>query len=100
MLIKKTSWKRLFTSEFLSALRKKWFNSYKFSTNTFILNIRYRYPRSKYKICFYFFNDQLNYVLAYYFAELKTTKNNINKFLTNLLIVFFTKNLSYKNADK
>ena len=49
---------------------------------------------------FYIFNDQLNYALAHYFAELETTKCNVNKFLFNPLMTFFTKKLSYKNADK
>ena len=38
--------------------------------------------------------------MAHYFAESKTTKGNVNKFLFDLLIASFTKKLSYKNVDK
>ena len=56
--------------------------------------------RSKYKNNFYPCKDQLDYSLAHYFAELETTKGNMNKFLTDLLIAFFIEKLFYKNADK
>ena len=38
--------------------------------------------------------------MAYYFAEFKTTKSNVNKFLINLLMAPFTKKFFYENADK
>ena len=38
--------------------------------------------------------------MAHYFVESKTTKSNINKFLSDLFITGFTKKLSYKNTDK
>lgn len=65
-----------------------------------MLHMKYKHLGSKDKSSFYFFNDQLNYALAHYFAKLETTKNNMNKFLTNPLIAFFTKKLFYNNANK
>lgn len=41
------------------------------------------------------FTDQLNYILVNYFVKSKTSKNNINRFLFNVLIVLFIKKLSY-----
>ena len=85
-------WKKLFASEFLSALREEWFNSHEFPTGTFISDKKYKHPRFKYKNSFYFFNDQPDYGLAHYFAKSETTKNNMDKFSTDPLIVPFTKN--------
>ena len=65
MLTEDMTWKKLFASEFLSALRKKWFNSHKFSASTSISYKKYKYLRSKHKNCFNFFNDLLNYGLAH-----------------------------------
>lgn len=93
MLIKHMLWKRLLTSKFLSALKKEWFNSYEFFAGTTISNKKYRHLRSKH-------NKQQNYTLAYYFAESKTIKGNVNKFLTDLLMTLLHKKLSYKNVDK
>lgn len=87
-------------SEFLSTLRKEWFNSHEFSIGTLISDQRYNHLESKPKNTFHPFNNQLDYILAHYFAKLETTKSNINKFLTDPLIVSLTKKLSYKNADK
>ena len=95
-----TSRKVLLTSESLSALREEWFSSYKFPTGTRILDIKYRYPGSKYNSSFYPFNDQLDYALAHYFVESKTIKSNVNKFLTDLLMAPLTKKLSYKDVDE
>lgn len=44
-------------SESLLILKKKWFKSYKFSFSILILDMKYRYPKSKYKNNFYLFND-------------------------------------------
>ena len=93
-------WERLFASEFLSALREKWFNSHKFPAGTPISDKKYKHLESKYQNSFYHFNDQLNYGLAHYFAESETTKSDINKFLTDLLIALLIKRLSYKNPNK
>ena len=83
MLTENTPQKRLFVSEFLLALREKWFNSHKFSAGTSISDKKYKYPRSKHKNSFYNFYNQLNYGLAHFFVESKTIKSNMNKFLTN-----------------
>lgn len=78
-----------------------WFTIYKFLTSIFILlDIKYKYSRLQYKNIFYLFNDKLNYILAYYFIKLKIIKDNINKFLINLLIALFTKKLFYKNINE
>ncbi len=92
--------KRLFASESLSALRKEWFSSHEFPTDTPISDKKYKHPRFKHKNSFYPFNDQLDYSLAHYFAESETTKGNMNKFLTNPLITPLTEKLPYKNADE
>ena len=38
--------------------------------------------------------------MAQYFAELETTKGNVNKFLFDPLMIPLTKKLSYINADE
>lgn len=86
--------KRLFANEFSSAQRKKWFSSHKFLIKIKISDIKYRHLGSKHTSSFYLFNDQLNYTMAYYFARLETIKGNMNEFLTNLLMAFFTEKLS------
>lgn len=100
MPIKDISQKRLFLSKFLLVLKKKWFNSHEFLVSTFMSDMKYRYPKSKYKSNFYSFNNQLDYALTYYFTKLETIKKNVNKFLINSFIISFTKNMFYKNADK
>ena len=100
ILTKDMPWRNLFASEFLLALREEWFSSHEFSAITIISDIKYNHPRLQYKNCFYSFNNQLDYSLAHYFLELKTTKSNIDQFLTNPLMVFLIIKLSYKNADK
>lgn len=65
-----------------------------------ITNIKYNYPDLLYKNRFYSFNNQLNYILIYYFTKLEIIKYNINKFLFYLFIALFIKKLFYKNADK
>lgn len=72
-------------------LKEKWFSIHEFLADTSISNMKYKHLRSKYKNNFDFFNDQLDNILVYYFTELENTKNNINIFLTDLLIALFTK---------
>lgn len=96
MSTKDTSWKRLLMSEFLSALREKWFSSHEFPTSIWISNIKYRHSGWKHKSSFYSFNDQLDHTLTHYFPESKTTKDNVNKFWTDPLMAPFTKKLFYK----
>lgn len=76
------------------------FSNSKFSAGTPVLDTRYKHPGSQNNNLFYPFNNQVNYALAYYFTDLKTTKGNINKFLTNFLIKPIIKNLLYHNVDK
>lgn len=49
---------------------------------------------------FYLSNNQLDYTPANNFVESITTKGNINKFLSNPLIVSLTNKLLYRNTDK
>ena len=100
MPTKDTSRKELPASKSLTALRKEWFSSYKFSAGIRISDIKYRYQGSKHNNSFYPFNDQLNYSLAHYFTKSETTKGNVNKFLTDPLIPLLIGKLSYKNADE
>ena len=76
------------------------FNKSEFSIGTLVLNIRYEHSESQNSNLFYPFNDQLDYALADYFAESETTKCNIDKFLSNLLMKPITKKLSYCNVDE
>lgn len=82
------------------SLRKVRFNKLEFLTCIPISDIKYDLPRSQNDDPFYPFNNQLDYALAHYFADSKTTKGNINKFLSNLLMALLTKKLSYRNVDK
>lgn len=70
-------------------------NEYKFPTGIHILDTKYNYPGTKNNNLFYYFNEQLDYVLAHYFIESESIKHNIDKFLSNLLIKPITKKLSY-----
>lgn len=72
----------------------------KFSAGTPVSDIKYNYMGFKNQDSFYLFSNQFDYALAHYFAELETTKSNINKFLSYPLIIPLTKKLSYKNVDE
>ena len=98
--IEKTPQDGLLTSEFSSLLREEWFTGNKFPAGTSVLDIKYNHLGLKHQNSFYPFNDQLDYALAHYFAELETTKGNVNKFLSDPLMTPLTKKLSYKNADE
>lgn len=100
ILTKDISQKRLLISKFLSIMRKEQFSSYEFFIGTQISDIKYKHLESKYQSSFYPFNNQLNYALAHYFAKSMITKDNINKYLTDLLMVPLTKKLSYTNTDE
>ena len=76
------------------------FSESEFLAGTPVLDTKYKHPRSQNNNPFYSFNGQLDYALAYYFANLEITKRNVDKFLTNLLMKPITKNLSYCNADE
>ena len=81
-------------------LREKWFTGKEVPAGTPVSDIKYKHPGLKHQNSFYLFNDQLDYALAHYFAESKTIKGNVNKFLSDPLMTPLTKKLSYKNADK
>ena len=85
----------LLGSESSSSLRKDRFNKQKFSAGTLVSNIKYDHSGSQNNNLFYPFYNQLDYALAHYFAESKTTKDNVDKFLSNQLIAPLTKKLSY-----
>lgn len=74
---------RLLANEFSLLLRKEWFTEIKFSAGTPISKIKYNHLGLQYENNFYLFKDQLDYALAHYFAESKTTKGNANKFLSD-----------------
>ena len=97
---KNKPWDGLLASKFLSLLGEEWFTRNEFPVGIPISNIKYNHPKVKHQNSFYPFNDQLNYALAYYFAESETTKGNVNKFLSDLLMTLLTKKLSYKNTDE
>lgn len=97
---KVTPWKRLLVSESLLLLKEKRFTKHKFSSSTPISDIKYRHPRSKHKISFHTFNNQLDNALAHYLAESKTIKSNVNKSLNDPLMAPFTEKLSDKNANE
>lgn len=90
----------LFASKLSLSLREVWFNNQKFFTGLLISNIKYNHLRSQKNNTFYPFNNQLDYILAHFFIDFKTIKSNVNRFLSNSLIVLFTKKLFYQNADK
>lgn len=100
MLTKKIPQDGLLINKFLLFLKEKQFIGNKFLAGIPILDIKYNHLGLKYKNSFNSFKNQLDYALAYYFAELKTTKGNINKFLSDSLMSSFPKKLSYKNLDE
>ena len=75
-----TSQTGLFGSELSLFLRKVRFNDQKFTANTPVFNIKYNLPEFQNNNLFYFFHDQLDHGPVKYFAESKTTKNNMNTF--------------------
>lgn len=78
-LLVSTSQNRLL-SELFSTFRKITFSKSEFSTDSPVLETRYKYLESQKENLYYPFNDQVDCTLAYYFVELETIKCNINKF--------------------
>lgn len=76
------------------------FSEFKSIANILVLDTLYKYLRSQNNKLFYLFNDQLDYILAYYFTKSETTKRNIDRFFINLLMKLITKKLLYRNRDK
>ena len=87
-------------SEFLLVLRDEWYSSHEFLTSIPISDKKYKYLKSKYKNSFYFFNNQLDYNFEHHFRKFKTIKDNMNKFLIDVLMTLLIKKLSYKNANQ
>ena len=87
-------------SELSWNIRAVIFSKSKFLVSTPVSDTRYKYPRSQKYNPFYPFNNQFDCILINYFAESKTTKRYIDKFLSHLLMKPIIKNLSYYNANK
>ncbi len=99
-LSKRISQDRLLASKLSSFLREVRFNEQESLTDKLVLDIKYYHLGSQKNNSFHPFNDQLDYTHVTSFAEFETTKGNVNRFLSNLLIFLFTKKLSYQNANK
>ena len=89
-LAERTSQHGLFRSELSSFVREVRFSDQEFAAGIFISNIKYNHPRFENDYIFYLFHDQLNYGLVKYFAESKTTKSNVDKFLSEPLMAPLT----------
>lgn len=74
---------KLFVNKLELFLKKTRFIKQEFSICKLVLDIKYYYSGFQNNNLFYFFNNQLDCVLANYFAKFKTTKCNIIKFLSN-----------------
>ncbi len=85
------------SSSFLSEIK---FSDQEFSAGTTVSNIKYNHPRFQNNNSFYPFYDRLDHGLAKYFVESKTTKSNVDKFLSELLMASLTEKLFYRNADE
>ena len=70
--------------------REATFSESQFPTGTPVLDTQYEHLRSQNNNPFYPFNNQLDYTFGYYFAELETTKYNIDRFFTKLLMNLIT----------
>ena len=90
----------LLAKESSSSLTEVRFSKQEFSASKLVSNIKYYHPDSSNNNLFHPFNDKLDYALATYFAEFKTNKGNVNRFLSDSLMASFTKKLSYQNVDK
>ncbi len=87
-------------SELSQNFREVTFSKSEFPIGTPVSDTRYVHHGSQSNNPFHLFNDQLDYALAHYFAELETIKCNIDKFLSNSLMKPITKKLLYCNADE
>ncbi len=90
----------LLASELSPSLREIRFSKQEFPAGIPVSDIKYQHPGSQNNNLFHPFNDQLDYVLATYFAESETTKGNVDRFLSDPLMAPLTKKLSYRNADE
>ena len=85
----------LLTSKLSVFLREVRFNEQEFLAGKPVLDIKYFHLGSQNTNLFHPFNDQLDYILAIYFVESETTKDNIDRFLSDSLMAPLTKKLSY-----
>ena len=69
-------------------------------TNTKDLSTKNIFRIKASKQFFYLFNDQFDYALAHYFAELGINKRKANKFLSDPLMISLSEKWFYQNADK
>ena len=90
----------ILASESSSSLREVMFSEHEFSTGKLVLDIKYHHLGSQNDNFFYLFNNQLDYALTTYFLKFKTTKGNVNRFLSDPLMAPLTEKLSYQNTDK
>ena len=90
----------LLASASSSSLRKVRFSEQEFLAGKLVSDTKYHHPGSQNNNPFYPFDNQLDYALANYFVESKTTKSNVDRFLSNPLMIPLTEKLSYQNADK
>ncbi len=90
----------LLASELSSSLREVRFCEQGFPAGIPVSDIKYHHPGSQNDNPFHPFNDQLDYALATFFAESETTKDNVDRFLSDPLMAPLTEKLSYRNADK
>ena len=90
----------LLGSESSSSLTEVRFSEQEFPAGTPVSNIKYDHPGSQNDNLFYPFHNQLDYALVHYFAQSETTKDNVDKFLSDLLMAPLTEKLSYQNADE
>ena len=91
---------RLLACELLLSLKEVRYSEQEFPVNKRISDVKYDPLGSQNDNPFYLFTDLLDYILANYFAKSETTKNNIDRFLSNPLMALLTKKLSYWNADE
>lgn len=94
-LLRRTFQNKLLASELSLFFGEVKFNKQQFSVSKHVSDIKYHYSGFQNNNSFYLFNNQLNYALANCFAESKITKNNVDRFSSNLLIVLLTEKLSY-----
>ncbi len=73
-------------SELSRKFREVTLSKSEFLVGTPVLDTRYEHFGTQNNNPIYTFNNQIAYVLANYFAELETTKCNVDKFISNLLM--------------
>lgn len=100
MLPRCTSQDELFASKLSFSLKEIQFSKQKFLASIPISNIKYNHPKSQNNNIFYLCNEQLDNTLAHYFADSETTKDNVDKFLSNLVMAPLIKKLFYQNTVK